>query len=168
MYPCKRFSFAMKTSSNFIFVQNFKTLRNVTKCYTWYQTWNDLSFWSTPAHSISLRSVLILSCHLRLGLPSCFFPSGFQLKCYMFSSLPKVLRLLRLSVAQEKSFDLGSTDPCESPTAKNLWLKTDFPPKSQRPSAKAIRTLWVQLPENHPTKIIFTKDKLPDGIISHQ
>jgi hypothetical protein len=44
----------------------------------------------------------------------------------------------------------------------------DFPPKSQRPPAKAIRTLWVQLPENHPTKILFIKDKFRDGIISHQ
>jgi hypothetical protein len=30
-----------------------------------------------PVHTISLRSILILSTHLRLGLPSGLFPSGF-------------------------------------------------------------------------------------------
>jgi hypothetical protein len=32
---------------------------------------------SNPSHLISLRSILILSTHLRLGLPSGLFPSGF-------------------------------------------------------------------------------------------
>jgi hypothetical protein len=32
---------------------------------------------SSPSHPISLRSILILSIHLRLGLPSGLFPSGF-------------------------------------------------------------------------------------------
>jgi hypothetical protein len=31
---------------------------------------------SIPSHPISLRSILILSTHLRLGLPSCLLPSG--------------------------------------------------------------------------------------------
>jgi hypothetical protein len=33
---------------------------------------------STPPHHISPRFVLILSTHLRLGLPSGLFPSGFS------------------------------------------------------------------------------------------
>jgi hypothetical protein len=32
---------------------------------------------SSPSHSISPRSILILSTHIRLGLPSGLFPSGF-------------------------------------------------------------------------------------------
>jgi hypothetical protein len=37
--------------------------------------------------------------------------------------------------------------------------------KSRRPSAKAVQTLLVQLPDIHPTKVPFAEDKLPDGII---
>jgi hypothetical protein len=48
------------------------------------------------------------------------------------------------------------------------FSQIDFSPKSQRPSAKAIPTLLGPTPRSHPTKILFIKDKLPDGIISHQ
>jgi hypothetical protein len=42
-----------------------------------------------PPKPISLRSVLIPSSHLRLGLPSCLFPSGFPTKTlYTFLSFP--------------------------------------------------------------------------------
>jgi hypothetical protein len=36
------------------------------------------SIQSTPLHPVSLRSILILSSHLQLGLPSCVFPTGFH------------------------------------------------------------------------------------------
>jgi hypothetical protein len=45
---------------------------------------------SNPHHTISLRSILILSTHLRLGLPSCFFTSGFPtdiLYAFLFSPI---------------------------------------------------------------------------------
>jgi len=34
----------------------------------------------TTSHPISLRSILILSSHLRLGIPNGLFPSGFSNK----------------------------------------------------------------------------------------
>jgi hypothetical protein len=40
--------------------------------------------------------------------------------------------------------------------------QNDSPSKSLRPSAKAIPSLWVQLPDIQPTKVLFIKDKLPD------
>ena len=45
------------------------------------------SIQSTPLHLTSSRSILILSSHLRLGLPSCFFPSGFHTKTLYRSHL---------------------------------------------------------------------------------
>ena len=38
------------------------------------------SIQSIPPHPTSWRSILILSSHLGLGLPSCLFPSGFPTK----------------------------------------------------------------------------------------
>ena len=38
------------------------------------------SIQSMPSHSTSWKSNLILSCHLRLGLPSGLFPSDFPIK----------------------------------------------------------------------------------------
>jgi hypothetical protein len=36
---------------------------------------------------------------------------------------------------------------------------------SQRPSAKAIPSFWVQLSDIHPNKFLSIKEKLPDGFM---
>jgi hypothetical protein len=44
---------------------------------------------STPSHTVSLRSIGIFNSHLRLDLPSVFFPSGFQTRIlYAFLMSP--------------------------------------------------------------------------------
>jgi len=39
---------------------------------------------STPSYPVSLRSILILSCHLRLGIPSGLFPYSLLIKMYAY------------------------------------------------------------------------------------
>ena len=46
---------------------------------------------SMPPHPTSWRSILILSSHLSLGLPSGLFPSGFPIKT-LYMSLPSPIR----------------------------------------------------------------------------
>jgi hypothetical protein len=48
------------------------------------------SIQSTSLHPTSPRTFLILSTHLRLGLPSGLFPSGFPTVSYMNSSSPPI------------------------------------------------------------------------------
>jgi hypothetical protein len=47
-----------------------------TRALHWSLSWAR-SIQSMPYHPISLRSILILSTHLRLDLPSDLYPSGF-------------------------------------------------------------------------------------------
>jgi hypothetical protein len=48
---------------------------------------------------------------------------------------------------------------------KETYSTVPSPDKSQRPSAKAVLSLWFKLPDIHQTKVLFIKDKLPAGFI---
>jgi hypothetical protein len=68
-----------------------------TRALHWSLSWAR-SIQSTPSHPISLRSILILSTHLRLGLPNGLLPYGFPnniLYAFLFS--PSVLHALPIS-----------------------------------------------------------------------
>ena len=89
----------------------FSASRKVT---LFYGTWNFIaaftssrhlslswarSIQSIPPHTASWRSILILSSHLRLGFPSCLFPSGFPTKTlYAPLLFLRVLRALPIAL----------------------------------------------------------------------
>jgi hypothetical protein len=64
----------LKNFPGFYGTRSFITV--LTRAIHWSLSWAR-SIQSLPSHPISLRSILILSTYLRLGLPSGLFPSGF-------------------------------------------------------------------------------------------
>jgi hypothetical protein len=108
----------------------------VARTSHWSLSWARL-IQSTQSHPTSPRSILILSSHLRLGLPTGFSPSGFPTKscthspyyeassCVVFS----IRLLLRHSWVNEAIRILAAESnqwPCPENTEINLW----FPWKS--------------------------------------
>jgi hypothetical protein len=60
------------------------------------------------------------------------------------------------------SLKMGAISFFETSITMSKWSP---PPKSQKPSAKEVPSLWVQLPDVHTTRVLFAKDKLPDGFM---
>jgi hypothetical protein len=77
----------LKKFSAFYGTRRFITV--FTRALHWSLSWaRSIQF--TPSHYIYLRSILILSTHLRLGLPSGLLPSGFPtniLYAFLFSPI---------------------------------------------------------------------------------
>jgi hypothetical protein len=91
-----------RTSHAFYGTRRFNTV--FTRALHWSLSWA-ISIQSTPSHPISLRSILILSTHLRLGYPSSRFTSGFCtdiLHAFLFS--PFLLHALHISSSITWSF----------------------------------------------------------------
>ena len=86
--PWSRVFLEQLTSSQL--VKKFPAFYGTPKLMTVFTSARHLSLsWhssiqSTPQHPTSWRSILILSSHLRLGLPSCLFPSGHALYSVRF------------------------------------------------------------------------------------
>ena len=82
--PRSRILLEKLTSSQL--VKKFPAFYGIRKFITAFTTARHLSLsWassiqSMPSHPTLWRPILILSSHLRMGLPSCFFPSGFPTK----------------------------------------------------------------------------------------
>jgi hypothetical protein len=75
----------LKNFAVFYGTRRFSTV--FTRVFHWSLSWARL-IQSISSHSISISSILILFTHIRLGLPSSLFPSGFSTNILMHSSSP--------------------------------------------------------------------------------
>jgi hypothetical protein len=99
---------------------------------------------SIPPHPISLKSALILSCHLSLGLPSGPFPSGFPtiiLYAFFLSSSNYIWRkaqVTKLLIMQFSSASSYHFIPLRSEYSQNhpilKYPHSMLLPQCQRPS----------------------------------
>jgi hypothetical protein len=69
---------------------------------------------ATTSKSISVRSILILSSHLKLGIQSCIFPKGFPINFLFISHLPHARYMPRPS--HPSWFDCPNI----------IWLSTNY------------------------------------------
>jgi hypothetical protein len=76
MQPVKKFH---------AFYETWRFITILTRACHWSLSW-DRWIQSTPSHCISLRSSLILSSHLCLGLPGGLFPSGIPTQIFVWIS----------------------------------------------------------------------------------
>jgi hypothetical protein len=83
-------------------VKKFPTFYGTRRFITAFTSARHISlFWATsiqsiPPHSVSWRSILILSYHLHLGLPNDLFPSGSPTKT-LYTPLPSPIRVTCLA-----------------------------------------------------------------------
>jgi hypothetical protein len=101
-----------------------------TRALNWSLSWATLTQ-STPSYSVSLRSILIISFHLRLGHSRGVFPSGVPIEilyAFLFASIratyPSNLILLDLImlIVLEEEYKLWNTDHIEN---KNVGIDID-------------------------------------------